>query len=70
MSKIITYEKCDKCNKEYKDIYISFGHPNEDFIWKWECSECGNVNERLIEALPWFSLKGIICKTYAECESQ
>ena len=52
MSRIITYEKCDKCGKEYKDIYISFGHPYEDFTWKWEC-ECGFKNERLIKALPW-----------------
>lgn len=51
MSRIITYEKCDKCGKEYKDIYISFGHPDEDFTWKWKC-ECGFKNERLIKALP------------------
>jgi hypothetical protein len=55
MSRIITYEKCDKCQKEYTDFYVSFGHPMQDFTWKWTCEECGNVNERLIKALPYFS---------------
>lgn len=53
MSRIIFYEKCDKCGKEYTDFYISFGHPEKDVIWRWECEECGAVNERLIKALPW-----------------
>lgn len=56
ISKIITHEKCDKCKKEYKDIYVSFGHPDEDFIWEWECGECGHINERLIKAFPMFGL--------------
>ena len=50
MSRIITYLKCDKCGKE-RNIYISFGHPDEDFTWNWKC-ECGHVNEKLIEAMP------------------
>lgn len=56
MSRIITYRKCEKCGKEYNN-YISFGHPDEDFIWKWECVECNHVNEILIEKLPeWFGI--------------
>ena len=54
MSQIIRYLKCPHCGKEYDDIYISFGHPVEDFIWKWECKECHNVNEYLVGALPWW----------------
>lgn len=52
MSRIIYKEKCDKCNKEYNDLYMSFGHPEEDFTWKWECTSCGGINERTIKALP------------------
>lgn len=52
MSRIITHEQCDKCKKEYKDIYISFGHPNKDFEWKWKCTECGCENKRIIKAMP------------------
>ena len=62
MSRIITYEKCDKCGKEYNDFYISFGHPDEDFIWKWKCEECDNVNERLIEAMPMFGFPNEVIK--------
>lgn len=52
LSQIITYLKCDHCGKEYKDIYISFGHPEEDFVWKWKCTGCEHVNKRLIKAWP------------------
>lgn len=52
MSRIITYEKCDKCGKEYPDIYISFGHPDKDFVWKWQCDECEHINKRVIKAFP------------------
>ena len=52
MSRIITSEKCDHCGKEYNNIYISFGHPDEDFTWKWKCEECKKVNERIIEKMP------------------
>lgn len=55
MSRIITYEKCDKCAKEYKNIYISFGHPDQDFEWKCKC-ECGFENKRIIEKLPMYGL--------------
>lgn len=50
MSQIIRNEKCDKCGKEYKDIWISFGHLDEDFEWKWKCEKCGFENRRLIKA--------------------
>lgn len=70
MSRIITYEKCDKCGKEYENFYISFGHPNEDFTWKWKC-DCGYENERLIEAMPMFGLSNAaIEKFLSEIESQ
>ena len=45
MSQIITYLKCDHCGKEYKDIYVSFGHPEKDLVWKWKCDSCKHVNE-------------------------
>ena len=70
MSRIITYEKCDECGKEYKDFYISFGHPDEDFTWKWKC-DCGYENERLIKAMPMFGFsKAAIEKVLSEIESQ
>ena len=50
MSRIITHEKCDCCGKEFKDFYKSFGHPDHDITWKWKCSKCGCINERLIKA--------------------
>lgn len=59
MSRIITHEKCDKCGKEY-NTYISFGHPDKDFTWKWKCDECGHINERLIKAMPRDRLFGWI----------
>jgi formate dehydrogenase maturation protein FdhE len=52
VSQIITYLKCDHCGKEYKDIYVSFGHPEKDLVWKWECDSCKHVNEKLIKAWP------------------
>ena len=36
LSQIVTYLKCEYCGKEYDDIYISFGHPEEDLVWKME----------------------------------
>ena len=57
MSRIVTFLKCDHCEKEY-DTYISFGHPNEDFVWSWQCKECSGVNDYLVKALPrWWWLK-------------
>ena len=50
MSRIITHEKCDTCKKEYKNFYISFGHPDHDIRWIWKCDKCGCINERLIKA--------------------
>ena len=61
MSRIITYLKCEKCGKEYDNIYYSFGHPEEDFTWNWKC-ECNHINKELIKALPMYG----IWKTIAE----
>lgn len=44
MSRIITHEKCDCCKKEYKNFYISFGHPDHDITWKWKCDKCWYIN--------------------------
>ena len=51
MTRILTFFKCDKCGEEYKNLYVSFGHPANDFKWKWKCDDCGYVNEILIEAM-------------------
>ena len=65
MSRIITHEKCDCCGKEFKNFYISFGHPDHDITWKWKCHKCGSINERLIKAwkvpddLGWINLKDL-----------
>lgn len=65
LSQIITYLKCDHCGKEYKDIYVSFGHPEKDLVWKWKCDKCLYINERLIKAwkvpddLGWINLKDL-----------
>lgn len=50
MSRIITKWKCEECGQEF-DYYVSFGYPNEDFDFEWECSECGHINILHIEAL-------------------
>lgn len=55
MSRIITNFKCDHCGKEY-NTYISFGHPDNDFVWKWKCDKCNKVNKYLVEAMPHDSL--------------
>lgn len=65
MSQIITSLKCSKCNKEYNNLYISFGHPDEDFDWKWKCDECEEINVKHIEAMPMFGF-GIKLKKWSE----
>lgn len=54
MSIIITHLQCEHCEYEYKDIYISFGHPDEEFDWDWKCQECGEVNTYHVGAWPMF----------------
>ena len=53
MSHIITYLKCEKCNHELNNIYISLGHPEKNFIWKWECPKCNHING---EKIPRYGL--------------
>lgn len=58
MSRIVTYEKCNYCGKEFKDFYISFGHPDQDTTWTWKCGNCGCTNGRLIKAMPMIYVGG------------
>lgn len=58
MSRIIPFWKCEKCNYEFYQ-YVSFGHPDEDFIFKWVCPECKSTNELKVEAFPDVSAKAI-----------
>lgn len=44
MSHIIHYLKCEHCNTQYDNIYISFGHNEKCFDWKWKCEECNHEN--------------------------
>lgn len=53
MSRICTQWKCEKCGKEFH-TYVSFGHPEKDFVYKWQCGECNHVNEFLVKAMPRF----------------
>jgi len=66
MSRIVTFLKCEKCETEYKDIYISFGHLDEDVYWQWQCNRyvvdtenVGYVNELLVKALPGYGCPGV-----------
>ena len=51
MSVIITEWKCENCKKELHK-YITFGHPDKEFDFEWECGECGHMNIRNIPAMP------------------
>jgi len=44
MSQIIEHWECNHCGHEFNQ-YVSFGHPEETFIYKWKCSECNGINE-------------------------
>jgi hypothetical protein len=44
MSNIINYLKCEHCGKEFKDIYISFGHNEYCFDYIWKCGHCEKKN--------------------------
>lgn len=35
--------KCEKYKKEFEQ-YISFGHPDKSFDYKWTCGNCQHVN--------------------------
>ena len=51
MSRIFTHWKCDNCKAEF-DNWVSFGHPDEDFDYKWKCPECNHTNVLHVEAWP------------------
>lgn len=53
MSRIFTEWKCDNCASEFHQ-YVSFGHPDEDFDYKWKCGKCGHINTLHVEAMPMF----------------
>lgn len=53
MSRIFTFWKCEHCGEEFQK-YISFGHPDKDFVFKWKCGKCEHVNELLVKAMPMF----------------
>ena len=68
MSRIYKKWICDNCKTEI-EYYISFGHPDEDFDYKWKCGECGHVNTLHVPAMPKDKkqsflknfLRGILC---------
>jgi len=33
-------------------LYISFGHPDKSFDWKWRCEDCNEINVEIIQAMP------------------
>ena len=53
MSRIFTEWKCKKC-KHIINKYVSFGHPDNDFVYKWQCEKCGHINELKVKAWPRF----------------
>ena len=55
MSQIIINLICKHCNENF-NTYISFGHPQKSFKWKWKCINCNNINIEQIEALPEIEL--------------
>ena len=59
MSRIITKLTCKKCKVQLEG-YITFGHPEEDFEWTWECLKCNAVNEEIIKAMPDPEFKGVV----------
>ena len=51
MSRVFTQWKCDNCKKEFHQ-YVSFGHPDKSFDYKWKCKECGHINILHVKAMP------------------
>jgi len=51
MSRIVTEFKCEHC-KEIIKAYVSFGHPEKDFIYTWICGKCRGENKMKIKAMP------------------
>lgn len=53
MSRIFTKWKCENCKEQF-DRYVSFGHPDKDFVYEWQCGKCGYVNKLKVKAWPRF----------------
>lgn len=51
MSRIFKEWHCDHCGASFQ-YYVSFGHPDEDFVFKWKCNKCDGVNELRVKAMP------------------
>ena len=66
MSRIITQLSCKKCNA-ITNTYISFGHPKNDFDFKWVCEKCKAENIEKIEATPYSQQK--FYTVFKACES-
>ena len=58
MSRIYTEWKFEHCGHTVHS-YISFGHPDKDFNFKWKCEKCEHINVLHVEAMPysWQHLK-------------
>lgn len=56
MSLIITKQACKHCNYEFEQ-YVSFGHPEEDFDFKWECPKCKKENIERLHSLYSFEVR-------------
>ena len=52
MSIIVRHWECYNCHSKF-ERYVSFGHPDEDFDFKWKCEKCGRVN--VYHVYSWFS---------------
>ena len=51
MSRIYTKWKCKKCKHKFSK-YVSFGHPDKDFVFEWVCGHCGYINKLKVKAMP------------------
>lgn len=51
MSRIYTKWKCKKCKHKFSK-YVSFGHPDKDFVFEWGCGHCGYINKLKVKAMP------------------
>jgi len=48
MSFIVRSLTCVYCNYKFDNLYISFGHPDKSFDWKWLCDACKKENTKKI----------------------
>ena len=42
--------KCENCGHKARE-YISFGHPDGDFDFKWKCEKCEHINVLHVRAV-------------------